>query len=110
MTTWNQHSVQKHMQVYSSDNKELGRVEDVYEDSFKVHKGLLPLGAHYYSYDSITSVENSHVHLSISEEDAKDEKWAIRPNSKAHESDPVQLFYDRARGAEDPFDETNPTA
>ncbi len=110
MTTWNQHNIEKHMQVYSSDNKELGRVEDVYEDSFKVHKGLLPFGDHYYSYDSITSVENSHVHLSITEEEAKEEKWAIRPDPKAHESDPVQLFYDRARGAEDPFDDTNPKA
>lgn len=30
------------MQVYSSDEKEVGRVEDAYEDSFKVQKGLLP--------------------------------------------------------------------
>ena len=110
MPTWDQHSIQKHMQVYSSDGKEVGRVEDAYEDSFKVHKGLLPIDTRYYSYSSIGSVENSRIQLLMTEVEAKEEKWAIRPNAKAHESDPIQLFYDRGHGVEDPFDETNPTA
>ncbi len=109
MSTWDQHSVQKHMQVYSSDGKELGKVEDVYEESFKVHKGLLPIDARYYVYNSIGSIENERVHLLMTEEEAKEEKWTIRPNVKAHISDPVQLYYDRSHGVQDPFDETNPT-
>ena len=110
MTTWDQHTIQKHMQVHSSDGKEVGRVDDAYEDSFKVHKGLLPIDARYYPYSTIGSVENSRVQLLMTEDEAKEEKWVIRPNAKAHESDPIQLFYDRGHGVEDPFDETNPTA
>ena len=109
MPTWNQYSIQKHMQVYSSDGKEIGRVEDAYEDSFKVHKGLLPIDARYYSYDAISSVENSRIQLLMTEEKAKEIEWTIRPNAKAHEADPIQLFYDRGHDVEDPFDETNPT-
>jgi len=29
MPSWSQHDVQKHMNVYSSDGKEIGHVEDV---------------------------------------------------------------------------------
>ncbi len=110
MPTWNEHTLEKHMHVYSSDGKDVGRVEDVYEDSFKVHKGLLPIDAHYYPYSAIGSVENARIQLLMTEEDAKEEKWTIRPNTKAHEADPIQLFYDRGHGVDDPFDETNPTA
>ncbi|GAC1436110.1 MAG: hypothetical protein PVS3B3_22590 [Ktedonobacteraceae bacterium] len=110
MPTWSQHNVQKHMHVYSSDEKEVGHVEDAYEDSFKVHKGLLPIGDRYYPYTAIESIENSRVQLLMTEDEAKEEKWTIRPDTKAHEADPIQLFYDRGHGVQDPFDETNPTA
>ncbi|GAC1399338.1 MAG: hypothetical protein NVS4B12_06860 [Ktedonobacteraceae bacterium] len=110
MPEWNQHNVHKHMQVYSSDDKEVGRVEDAYEDSFKVQKGLLPLGDRYFPYSAISSIEDERVQLLMTEDETKEQEWTIRPNYKAHEGDPIQLFYDRGHGVHDPFDETNPTS
>jgi hypothetical protein len=109
MPTWSQHNVQKHMQVYSSDNKELGRVEDVYEDSFKLHKGLLPFGDRYIPYNAISTIENERISLNMTEAEEQRQEWTIRPNFEAHEGDPVQLMYDRGHGVHDPFDEENPT-
>ncbi len=109
MPTWSQQNVQKHMQVYSSDGKEVGRVEDVYKDSFKLHKGLLPFGERYFPYSTIGSIENERIQLLITEEETKEQEWTMRPDYEAHEADPVQLMYDRGHGVHDPFDETNPT-
>ncbi len=110
MPSWSQHDVQKHMSVYSSDGKEIGHVEDAYEDLFKVHKGLLPIGDRYFTYPAIGSIENERIQLLMTEDQAKEIEWTKRPDYKAHEADPVQLMYDRGHGVQDPFDETNPTA
>ncbi len=109
MTTWSQQNVQKHMHVYSSDGKDLGHIEDVYIDSFKLHKGLLPLGDRYIPYSAIKTVENDRIQLTMTEDEEQKMEWKIRPNYVAHEGDPVQLMYDRGHGVEDPLDETNST-
>ncbi len=109
MTTWSQQNVQKHMHVYSSDEKDLGRVEEVYEDSFEVHKGLLPLGKRYIPYNAILSVENDRIQLKMTEVEEEKQEWTIRPNYEAHKGDPLQLLYDRGHGVHDPFDESDST-
>lgn len=109
MPTWSQQDVRKHMRVYSSDDKELGQVEDVYEDSFKLHKGILPVGNRYIPYSTIGSIENGRIQLLMTEGEEQQQKWTMRPNYEAHKGDPEQLLYDRGHGVYDPFDEENPT-
>ncbi len=107
-TTWSQHDLQKHMHVYSSDGKDVGRIEDVYEDSFKVQKGLLPLGDRYFPYSAIASVDNDRVQLLMTADETQEREWEKRPDYEDHPGDPTQLMYDRGHGVHDPFDEVNP--
>jgi len=90
--------------------KKLGMLKTYYEDSFKVHKGLLPIGNRYFTYVTIGSIENERIQLLMTEDEAKELEWTKRPDYEAHEADPVQLMYDRGHGVHDPFDETNPTS
>ena len=109
MPTWSQQDVRKHMRIYSSDNKELGHVEDVYVDSFKLHKGLLPFGDRYIPYNAIGTIENERIQLLMTAEEEQKQEWTVRPDYEAHKGDPEQLLYDRGHGVNDPFDEENPT-
>ena len=108
MPTWSQKDLHKHMHVYSSDNKDLGHIADVYEDSFLVQKGLIIHKDRYIPYSAIASVENDNVHLLITADEANEKEWEKRPDYEHHLGDPVQLMYDRGHGIHDPFDETNP--
>ena len=109
MPQWDQHSLRTHMHVYSSDDKNLGRITHVYQDSFEIEKGLLLFEERYLPYGSIASVDNDHVHLALSaDEVTKNAEWKKRPDYEDHLSDPTQLMYDRGHGVRDPFDENNP--
>ncbi len=107
MSTGNQHAMLKHMEVYSSDNSNLGQVAEVYKDSFLLHKGIFGK-KRYIPYELITTVENNRVNLRLSKDEAEAMKWEKRPDYEHHLGDPTQLFYDRSHGIHDPFDETNP--
>lgn len=108
MAEWNQHNVHKHMHVFSSDQKDLGHIEEVYEDSFKMGKGLIFSTHRYIPYNAIASVNNSGVQLLMRAEEANNKEWEVRPDYEEHPGDPTQLFYDRGHGVHDPFDEVNP--
>jgi hypothetical protein len=109
MPQWDQHSLRKHMHVYSSDNKELGHVADIYEDSFKIEKGLLFFTDRYLPYSAIASVDSDRVQLVLSaDEVTKNDEWKRRPDYEDHPGDPTQLMYDRGHGVHDPFDEDAP--
>ncbi|MBV9232257.1 MAG: DUF2171 domain-containing protein [Chloroflexi bacterium] len=108
MANWNQQDIHKHMNVYSSDNNDLGHIAEVYEDSFLIHKGFFFPKDRYIPYSAIASVENDRVHLLMSSDEAKDAEWDKRPDYEDHPGDPLQLFYDRGHRVHDPFDETNP--
>jgi hypothetical protein len=107
MSTENQHAIHKHMSVYSSDNRNLGQVAEVYEDSFLLRKGLFAKNR-YIPYELITSVDNDRVNLRLSEDEAYEMKWERRPDYEHHLGDPTQLFYDRGHGVRDPFDKATP--
>ena len=92
MPDWTQHDLHPHMQVYSTDNQNLGHIAEIYPDSFLVHKGFFFPKDRYIPYSAIKAVEDDRVVLSMS----------------ADEADPTQLFYDRGHGVSDPFDEENP--
>jgi hypothetical protein len=108
MANWNQHNIHKHMHVYASDNNDLGHIAEVYEDSFLIHKGFFFPKDRYIPYSAIASVEDDHVRLLMSSDEAKDMEWEKRPDYEEHLGDPTQLFYDRGHGVHDPFDEANP--
>jgi len=105
---WNQHNLHKHMSVFSSDNHNLGNVEEAYEDSFLIHKGLIFAKDRYIPYSAISQIEGNKVHLILSTDEVQEPKWEKRPDFEHHLGDPTQLFYDRGHGIHDPFDETNP--
>lgn len=108
MRNWSQHDLRKHMHVYSSDNKELGHVAEVYEDSFLVRHGVFFASNRYIPYSTIASVDNDRVQLTLSADEAQEKEWEKRPDYEHHLGDPTQLFYDRGHGVHDPFDEANP--
>jgi hypothetical protein len=108
MPQWNQKDVHPHMQVISSDNKEVGHIADVYEDSFLVRKGILFTSDRYIPYSAIANAENDRVQLTMEADEVKDKEWTMRPDYEKHPGDPLQIFYDRGHGVDDPFEETNP--
>ncbi len=109
MPQWDQHSIRAHMRAFSSDNKDLGHIAQVYEDSFKIEKGLLFFTDRYIPYSAIASVDNDRVQLAMSADEAiNNDEWKVRPNYEDHLGDPTQLMYDRGHGIHDPFDEDNP--
>lgn len=108
MPEWNQSTVQKHMHVYACDKSEVGHVAEAYQDSFKVHKGLLFTKDRYLPYSAIATIENDRIYLQMGPDEVKDTEWDKRPDYEDHLGDPTQLFYDRGHGVTDPFDETNP--
>ena len=108
MPNWSQQDVHKGMHVYTSDSQDLGHVAEVHEDSFLVHKGFFFPTDRYIPYSAIASVDNDRVQLTMSADEAKQLEWEKRPDYEEHAGDPLQLFYDRGHGVEDPYDETNP--
>ncbi len=88
------------MQVYSSDNLNVGHIAEVYEDSFLIHKGYFFPKDRYIPYSAIEHVENDRVQLSMKAEDVKLMEWEKRPNFEEHKGDPTQLFYDRGHGVD----------
>lgn len=107
MSIGNQHTIHKHMEVYSSDNSNLGQVAEVYEDSFSLHKSIFAK-KRYIPYELVAAVDDNRVHLRLSKDEAEEMKWEKRPDYEHHLSDPTQLFYDRGHGIHDPFDGINP--
>jgi hypothetical protein len=108
MANWTQNDIHQHMKVYDRDNHSLGSVEKVYEDSFLIQKGLIFHKDRYIPYSAITSIDNDHITLNMSQDEVQQLEWKIRPDYEEHPGDPTQLFYDRGHGVQDPFDETNP--
>ena len=109
MPQWDQHSLRAHMHVYSSDDKDLGHVAHVYEDSFEIKKGLLFSTDRYIPYSAVASVDNDNVRLALSaDEITQNDEWKKRPDYEDHLDDPTQLMYDRGHGVTDPFDENEP--
>lgn len=108
MVRWSQENIHKHMQVYSSDSQSLGKIAEVYGDSFLIHEGVLLKKKRYIPYSAIANVNGDQVQLSMSAGEVNEKEWEVRPDYEDHLGDPLQLFYDRGHGIHDPFDETDP--
>ncbi|HEX4203207.1 MAG TPA: DUF2171 domain-containing protein [Ktedonobacteraceae bacterium] len=108
MKAWTQNDVRTHMAVHDSADNDLGHVEEIYEDSFLMRKGLIFHHDRYIPYSAIARIDNEHVYLLMSKDEVNDKEWNKRPDYEDHEADPTQLLYDRGHGVTDPFDEINP--
>lgn len=108
MATYSPENLRKHMTVYSADKQKLGHIENVYDDSFEVKKGVFALD-NYIPYDAIASVENDEVTLTMSADAAHDRKWHKRPDYKRDAWDLTELNYDRDHDAHDPNDPFTPS-
>ena len=106
MTRWSQQNIHTTMHVYTLDEKDLGHIAKVYEDSFLIHKGYFFPTNRYIPYSAIDTVENDRVKLNMTADEARQKEWEKRPDYENHLYDPTQLFYDRGHGVQDPFDES----
>lgn len=106
MTQWNQSNLRPHMKVYASDTEQVGHIAEVYEDSFLIHKGYFFPIDRYIPYSAISRVEENEIHLVLSSQQVQDALWKTRPDYEHHAGDPLQLFYDRGHGINDPYDDT----
>ena len=108
MSSYTKDNVHTGMQVYSSDEHDVGHVAAVYPDSFKIHKGFFFSSDRYIPYSAIAFVENDRVVLTMPADVIKDKEWTVRPNYEDHLDDPLQLYYDEGHGVADPFNQTDP--
>jgi len=104
MASWTKNDLHRHMEVYDSANNKVGHVEEVYDDSFLVRKGLVFHHDRYIPYGAIASTKENHVALTMSKDEINDKEWNVRPAYEEHPGDPMQLMYDRGHGIQDPFD------
>lgn len=108
MANWTKNNIHKHMAVYDSSNSKVGHVEEIFDDSFLVRKGLLLHRDRYIPYAAIASIEENRVALTMSKDEINDKEWNVRPAYEEHPGDPLQLMYDRGHGVQDPFDPEAP--
>lgn len=102
-TQWTPDKIHKGMEVFSSENENLGHVEEVYNDSFLVQKGFIFHKDRYVPYDVISNIEGDRVLLMVSKTEAREMHWEERPSER--EGDLLQVFYDRGH---DPTNPLNP--
>ncbi|HEY7415072.1 MAG TPA: DUF2171 domain-containing protein [Ktedonobacteraceae bacterium] len=104
MANWTKNDIHEHMAVYDSANTKVGQVEEVYDDSFLVRKGLLFHRDRYIPYAAIAALKENQIALTMSKDEINDKEWNVRPDYEEHLGDPTQLMYDRGHGVQDPFD------
>lgn len=107
MTQWNRSNLRPHMRVYASDAEHVGHIAEIYEDSFLVHKGYFFPIDRYIPYSAISKIEEDQVHLTLDSQQIQDTLWRTRPAYEQHAGDPLQLFYDRGHGLNDPYEDTS---
>ena len=75
-------------EVYGSDGQKVGAVEEVYDDSFLVQKGIFFVRDFYIPLQYVAGVSNDRVDLSLTSEQARSQKWTNRPGRPAHDAGP----------------------
>lgn len=103
MPDWSAQNIHTSMHVYTLDGHALGHIAKVYEDSFLVHNGYFFPTDRYIPYSAIATIENDHIQLGMSADEAKQKEWEKRPDYEHHLGDPTQLYYDEGHGVPDPF-------
>lgn len=66
-------------EVYGSDGKKLGTVQEVFDDCFLVQKGILFLHDYYVPYSYVGDSSNDRVNLRLTSEDVKSQDLSQRP-------------------------------
>jgi hypothetical protein len=70
-------------EVYSSDDQKVGTVQEVYDDSFMVQKGIFFVHDYYIPYGYVARVSSDRIDLSMTSDVAKNQNWAQRPSGWA---------------------------
>ena len=65
--------------VYGSDGKKVGSVQQAFEESFLVRKGMLFVHDYYIPYAYVARASLDRIDLSLTSEDARNQDWAQRP-------------------------------
>lgn len=69
--------------VYGSDGKRLGTVQEVYDDSFLVQKGIFFVHDYFIPLNMVSQVTTDRIDLGLSADDAKSQDWSSRPGLSA---------------------------
>ena len=77
--------------VFGSDGKKVGTVQEVYNDSFLVQKGIFFVHDYFIPMRYATSIGTDRIELSITSDEAKNQDWSQRPGiSMAGEAQPME--------------------
>lgn len=66
-------------EVYGSDGKKLGTIEEVFDDSFLVQKGILFVHDYYLPYSFVAGISTERVDLNLTSDDVKNQDLSSRP-------------------------------
>jgi hypothetical protein len=69
--------------VFGNDGKRVGTVQEVYDDSFLVQKGIFFVHDYFIPLSVVTQVTDDRIDLGLSSDDARNEDWASRPGLTA---------------------------
>ncbi|HEY7782798.1 MAG TPA: DUF2171 domain-containing protein [Ktedonobacterales bacterium] len=67
--------------VYGSDDKKVGTVQQAFEDSFLVRKGMLFVHDYYIPYAYVARVSPDRIDLNMTSDEARDQDWTQRPGT-----------------------------
>jgi hypothetical protein len=65
--------------VFGTDGKRLGTVQEVYDDSFLVQKGIFFVHDYFIPFSIVTQVAADRIHLGMTADEAKSQDWSRRP-------------------------------
>ncbi len=77
-------------EVYGHDGQRVGTVQEVYDDSFLVQKGIFFVHDYFIPYMHVARASKDRVDLTITSEEARTQDWARRPGaSPAGRAEPM---------------------
>jgi hypothetical protein len=75
-------------EVYGRDGKKVGTVQEVYQDSFLVQKGVFFLHDYYIPYGYVARATNDLVYLTLTSDETQHKDWNQRPSAGASRAQP----------------------
>jgi hypothetical protein len=76
-------TIQPGVEVYGTDGKKVGTIQEVYEDSFMVKKGIFFVHDYFIPRSYITRVTGDRVELGLTADEARSQDWTHRPPTSA---------------------------
>jgi hypothetical protein len=76
-------TIQPGAEVYGTDGKRVGTVQEVYEDALMVQKGIFFVHDYFIPFSHVTRVSGERIDLVLSSDEVKRQDWAQRPGVSA---------------------------